>query len=49
MPDYEALGRIVLNDAGDAACVEGYGTADPYWVGRYALQFGDVNADGTVN
>ena len=43
------LGNIMLAEAGVQACEEGYGTADPEWVGRYALGYGDINADGTTN
>ena len=43
------LGEIVLREAGASACQEGYGTTDPFWVGHYALGYGDVNADGTMN
>lgn len=46
---YVRLGRIVLDEAGEEACQEGYGTTDPEWVGRYALGCGDINADGTLN
>jgi hypothetical protein len=47
--NYAALGRIMLTHAGEDACFDGYGTVDPYWVGRYALEYGDINADGTLN
>ena len=43
------LGEIMLAEAGEDVCQEGYGTIDPYWVGRYALGFGDINPDGTLN
>lgn len=46
---YEELGKIMLTEAGEEACQNGYGTTDPYWVGRYALGYGDINADGTLN
>jgi hypothetical protein len=46
---YEELGEIILADAGEAACLEGYGTTDPYWVGRYGLGYGDIDEDGTLN
>jgi hypothetical protein len=45
---YTALGDIMLAAAGEAACQEGYGTTDPYWVGRYALGYGDIEQDGTL-
>ena len=44
-----AIGKAVLAEAGEDACREGYGTTDPEWVGRYALMYGDANADGTLN
>lgn len=47
--DFAAIGRAVLEGAGADACMAGYGTAEPYWVGRYALEYGDANADGTLN
>jgi hypothetical protein len=43
------LGDIMLREAGEDACQEGYGTTDPYWVGYYALEYGDINGDGTLN
>jgi hypothetical protein len=43
------LGDIMLRAAGEDDCQAGYGTTDPYWVGRYALDFGDINGDGTLN
>ena len=43
------LGDIMLREAGEDACLEGYQTTDPEWVGRYALEYGDVNPDGTLN
>jgi len=43
------LGNIMLREAGAEACQAGYGTTDPEWVGRYAIQFGDINPDGTLN
>lgn len=46
---YADLGTIMLREAGEDACREGYGTTDPEWVGRYALQYGDINRDGTLN
>lgn len=46
---YEELGKIMLTEAGEEACQNGYGTTDPYWVGRYALGYGDINPDGTLN
>lgn len=46
---FRELGLIMLEEAGEQACQEGYGTIDPEWVGRYALEYGDINADGTLN
>lgn len=46
---YEELGKIMLAEAGEEACQAGYETTDPEWVGRYALQYGDINRDGTLN
>ena len=43
------LGYVMLSQAGEEACQDGYGTTDPYWVGTYALQYGDINPDGTLN
>jgi hypothetical protein len=43
------LGNIMLREAGAEACQSGYGTTDPYFVGVYALQFGDIRGDGTLN
>jgi hypothetical protein len=46
---FEEIGRRMLAEAGEEACRKGYGTTDPEWVGRYALMYGDANADGTLN
>lgn len=46
---YVELGNIMLREAGVEACQSGYGTIDPEWVGRYALMYGDINRDGTLN
>lgn len=43
------LGQIMLQEAGVEACQDGYGTTDPEWVGRYAIEYGDINLDGTLN
>ncbi len=43
------LGNIMLREAGAEKCQAGYGTVDPEWVGRYALQHGDIGADGVLN
>lgn len=49
MLSFVELGDIVLAEVGDDACMDGYGTADPYWVGRYALRYGDIAGDGTLS
>lgn len=46
---FEEIGRRVLAESGEEACQDGYGTTDPYWVGRYAIGYGDANTDGTLN
>lgn len=43
------LGNIMLANSGTEACMKGYQTTDPEWVGRYALQFGDINSNGVLN
>lgn len=43
------LGNILLAEAGPDACEAGYGTTDPEWVGRYGIEYCDINADGSVN
>jgi hypothetical protein len=43
------LGKIVLAAVGEAACESGYGTTDPYWVGRYALGYGDIDQEGNLS
>ena len=43
------LGEAVLEYAGESACQEGYGTTDAFWVGHYALGYGDIQEDGTLN
>lgn len=43
------LGEAVLEAAGRDACQEGYGTTDPFWVGHYALGYGDVDESGEMN
>lgn len=47
--EYTKLGEIMLKEAGEDACRDGYGTIDPEWVGRYALDYGDIRPDGTLN
>jgi hypothetical protein len=46
---YKELGEIMLAEAGEEACREGYDTTDPALVGRLALGYGDINEDGTTN
>lgn len=46
---YVKLGEIMLRECGKEACQKGYLTTDPEWVGRYALSYGDINRDGTLN
>lgn len=46
---YVELGNIMLREAGAEACQRGYGTTEPEWVGRYAIQYGDIRRDGTLN
>lgn len=46
---FTQLGNIMLAEVGVEACEAGYGSADPEWVGRSALAYGDINADGTLN
>ena len=48
-PTFADFGQIVLDAVGAEACLSGYGTDSPEWVGRYALSYGDINADGTLN
>lgn len=49
MKTYIELGQIMLREAGEDACLSGYETTDPEWVGRLALAYGDINPDGTLN
>lgn len=49
MPEYDEIGQRILDECGIIACEDGYGTTDPYWVGRYAVECGDANRDGTLN
>lgn len=49
MKTFTQLGEIMLREAGEEACQGGYGTTDPHWVGRYAMDCGDINPDGTLN
>lgn len=46
---FKELGNIMLATCGHAACQSGYGTVDPEAVGRYALQYNDINPNGVLN
>ena len=46
---YTELGQIMLREHGKDACLSGYQTDDPEWIGRYALQYGDIRPDGELN
>lgn len=46
---YTELGNIMLKATGAANCHLGYQTTEPELVGQYALQYGDINSDGTLN
>ena len=46
---FEQLGQIMLDTVGVQSCLNGYQTEEPEWVGRNALAYGDINADGTFN
>lgn len=46
---FSDIGHRVLAEVGETVCRLAYGTTDPEWVGRYALIYGDANADGTLN
>lgn len=48
MLSFVELGDIMLRECGEDACQEGYDTTDPYWVGRYALGYGDITGDGEL-
>lgn len=43
------LGDIMLREFSEDELISAYGTTDPYWVGRYALDYGDIDADGELN
>ena len=43
------LGNIMLKEVGEEACLSGYETIDPYFVGMNALAYGDIDEDGTLN
>lgn len=46
--DYVRLGEILLHAHGREACLAGYLTDDPYWVGRYGLGYGDIDQEGNL-
>lgn len=46
---FAELGEIMLREAGEHACREAYLTTDPEWVGRYALEYGDIRITGELN
>lgn len=39
------IGEKVIAKHGNEACYRGYGTDDPFWVGRYAIQYGDYDTE----
>lgn len=43
-----SLGKIVLREVGEELTRKAYGTTDPEWVGRYALQYGDITPNGNL-
>ncbi len=46
---FTELGDIMLREVGAEACQKGYGTTEPIWIGCYAMDYGDINRDGTLN
>lgn len=46
---YEELGQIMIKACGIARCIEAYQCKDARGIGIYALQYGDINPDGTLN
>jgi len=46
---YVELGQIMLAQAGAEACQKGYGTTDPEFVGRCAVEYCDINLNGVLN
>lgn len=46
---YVELGNIMLKESGREKCLAGYQTDDPEYVGRYALMYGDIQPNGTLN
>lgn len=47
--DYEQLGEIMLATLPHDEILLAYNTLDPYWVGKYAIGYKDINWDGTLN
>lgn len=43
------LGQIMIDSHGTVVVEDVYGTTDPTLVGRHALDYGDINGDGTTN
>jgi hypothetical protein len=46
---YDSLGEIMVQVAGLPMCLAGYGTENITAIGRAALYYGDINADGSLN
>lgn len=42
------LGEILLREYGPEQIESGYSTTDPEWVGRYGIQYGDIEPDGSL-
>lgn len=45
---FAELGAILIREFGMAACIQGYATDVPEWIGRQAIVFGDIDWDGTL-
>lgn len=43
------LGNIMIAEVGESVCINSYESADPVYVGRMAIAYGDINEDGTLN
>ena len=39
----------MVDSVGMEACLAGYLTEDLYWIGRYAVGYGDIDANGELN
>lgn len=46
---FAELGKIMLEKYGAEACKKAYDSIDPFWVGRSALEWNEINPDGTLN